>query len=105
MNTKLPAAVCGLLLAAFGAPVAAHAQRTSPAADPADPAAPAPALVYVSAFQDAQRPADAGQTPDKRWRAANDALAAAPEHGGHGAPQPVQKPAPQPAAAHAHHHH
>lgn len=126
MNTKLSAAVYGVLLAAFGAPFAAHAQQSSPAANPADPAAPVPALVYVPALQEAPRTADAGQTPDKLWRAANDALVAAPDHGGHAghvapqpvvqdhgqqapavpaAPQPVQKTAPQPAAAHANHHH
>ena len=108
MNTKLSAFVHGVLLAAFGAPFAAHAQQSSPAHNPADPAAPVPALVYVSAFQDAPRPADAGQAPDKVWRAANDALVAAPDHGGHaghGASPPAQKTAPQPAAAHANHHH
>ena len=89
MNTKLSAAVHGVLLAALGAPFAAHAQQSSPAANPADPAAPVPALVYVSAIQKAERPADAGQSPDKVWRAANDALAAAP----------------QPAPVHADHHH
>ena len=52
---------------------------------------------YVSAFQDAPRTAGAGQTPDQVWRAANDALVAAP--------QPVQKAAPQPAPAHGNHHH
>lgn len=126
MNTKLSVAVYGVLLAAFGAPFAAHAQQSSPVANPADPAAPVPALVYVSAFQHAPRPADADQTPDKVWRAANDALVAPPDHGGHAghgapqpaeqshkhqapaapaAPQPVQKAAPQPAAAHGNHHH
>ena len=105
MNTKLSAAVHGVLLAALGAPFAAHAQQSSPAANPADPAAPVPALVYVSVFQHAPRTADAGQTPDKVWRAANDALIAAPEHGGHGAPQAAQQATPQPAAAHANHHH
>ena len=122
MNPKLSAAVYGVLLAAFGAPFAAHAQQSSPA----DPGAPVPALVYVSVFQEAARPAEPGQTPDKVWRAANDALVAAPDHGGHAghgapqaveqahaqhapsapaAPQPVQMPAPQPAAGHANHHH
>ncbi len=111
-------------------PSARHLLRTpsnpSPAANPADPAAAVPALVYVSAFQDAPRAADAAQTPDKVWRAANDALSAAPDHGGHAghgapqpveqahedqapaaqaAPQPTQKAAPQPAAGHAKHHH
>jgi len=116
MNTKLSAAVHGVLLAAFGAPFAAHAQQSSPA----DPGAPVPALVYVSVFQAAARPADPDQTPDKVWRAANDALVAAPDHGAaqpveqaHGqhapsapaAPQPARKAAPQPAAGHANHHH
>jgi len=108
MNTKLSAAVHGVLLAAFGAPFAAHAQQSGPAANPADPAAPVPALVYASAFQDAPRAAVAAQTPDKLWRAANDALSAAPDHGGHAghaAPQPEQKAAPEPAARHGKHHH
>lgn len=126
MNIKLSAAVYGVLLAALGVPFGAHAQQAHRAANPADPAAPVPALIYVSAFQDAPRPADAAQTPDKVWRAANDALSAAPDHGGHaghGAPQPVeqahghhapaapvamqpvQKAAPQPAAGHGKHHH
>ena len=89
MNIKLWAAGYGVLLAALGAPFAAHARQSGPAANPADPAAPVPALVYVSAFPDAPRAADAARTPDKLWRAANDALIAAP----------------QPAVAHAEHHH
>lgn len=126
MNTKLSAAVSGVLLAALGVPFAAHAQQSGPAANPADPAAPVPALVYASAFQNASRPADAAQTPDKVWRAANDALSAVPDHGGHAghvvpqpvekahghhapaaqaAPQPEKKAEPQPAAGHGKHHH
>ena len=126
MNIKLLGAVYGVLLAALSAPFAAQAQQSGPAANPADPAAPVPALVYVSTFQDVPRPTDVAQTPDKVWRAANDALSALPNHGGHAghgaqqpveqahghhapaapaAQQPVQKAAPQPAAAHGKHHH
>lgn len=98
MNITLPAAVLGVLLAAVGAPHAAHAGQSDRVSDPADPAAPVPALVYVSAFQDAPRPPDAGQTPDQLWRAANDALSAAPQHGGHAGHGPTQ--AAEPSHAH-----
>lgn len=98
MNITLPAAVLGVLLAALGAPHAAHAGQSDRVSDPSDPAAPVPPLVYVSAFQEAPRTPDAGRTPDQLWRAANDALSAAPQHGGHAGHGPTQ--AVEPAHAH-----
>jgi hypothetical protein len=88
MNQKLLAAAFGVLLAA---PLGALAQQSLPAPDPADPHAAAPAIVYKSAIaRPAQPTQDAQPTPDKAWRAANDALAAPSGHAGHGAPQAEQ---------------
>lgn len=88
MNQKLLAAAFGVLLAA---PLGALAQQSLPAPDPADPHAAAPAIVYESAIaRPAQPTQDAQPTPDKAWRAANDALAAPSGHAGHGAPQAEQ---------------
>ena len=109
MNITLPSAVVGVLLAAFCVPLTAYARQAGTGPDPADAAAPVPTPVYVSAFQDSARSSAAPQTPDKVWRAANDALWANPgqgAHAGHAPPQPAgQAPAPQPAAAHSQHHH
>jgi hypothetical protein len=121
MNTSRTTTACAVLLAALGAPLAAHAQSAAP---PIDPAAPVPALVYESALEAAPRSADPALTPDKVWRAANDALWMAPGlagHAGHGAQRPSPthpaSEAPPPAtpperqstspadAGHAHHQH
>lgn len=96
MNQKLLAAAFGVLLAA---PLAALAQQSFPVPDPADPHAAAPAILYESAItRPAQPTHDAQLTPDKAWRAANDALAAPSGHAGHGAPQAEQS-GDRPAAA------
>ena len=88
MNQKLLAAAFGVLLAA---PLGALAQQSFPAPDPADPHAAVPPVVYESAIaRPAQSTRDAQPTPDKAWRAANDALAAPSGHAGHGAPQAEQ---------------
>lgn len=82
MHQKFPAAILGVLLAA---PLAALAQQSPRTPDPADPAAAVPPIVYESAFsRPAAAPRDGQPTPDKAWRAANDAVASAPSgHAGH----------------------
>ncbi|MEN3275731.1 MAG: hypothetical protein V7631_1521 [Massilia sp.] len=82
MHQHLPAAILGVLLAA---PLAALAQQPLRTPDPADPGAAVPPIVYESAFsRPAAAPQDGQPTPDKAWRAANDAVAsAASEHAGH----------------------
>lgn len=96
------ATVAGVLLAAS---FRAQAGQTTRAPDPLDPGAPVPALAYGSALDGYARVgADAGATPDKTWRRANDAVAGnagadkQPAHdAGHGS-------AAAPAPAHGHHH-
>ncbi|MFC5460540.1 hypothetical protein [Massilia niabensis] len=123
MTFKLWVATIGALLAV---PVSALAQQSVGPADPADPRASVPAAVYESVVTKASRaaPDDNQVTPDKIWRAANDAVAAAPGHPGHeagagaasghahaghapaaqAAPAPSAKPASEPAADHSKHH-
>jgi hypothetical protein len=96
------AAISGALLAM---PLSALAQPTTPVADPADPRAAVPPVVYESAIAaPLARQADA-PTPDKLWRAANDTVAGAQGHAGHGPAMPVSPAtAPmQPAADHTKH--
>lgn len=116
MKRKLSAATIGLLLAL---PFCVHAQQSQRQADPADPGAAVPPTVYESAFTASPKQQHEHPTPDKAWRAANEAVAgaqghaghgahAAPEkttpHEGHGAPQAPAKPADPPAADHSKHH-
>lgn len=97
MTLKLWAAI-GALLAA---PLAAQAQPTKRAPDPADPQAAVAAPVYESVIAPPPRD-EAAPTPDKRWRAANEAVAGASGHE-HGQAAP---PAAAPASTdHGKHHH
>lgn len=108
--------------AAIGAlqalPLCAQAQQSCPQADPADPSVAVPPIVYESVVAGSPRaPQDTQLTPDKAWRAANDALAGVSAHAGHSshaaghdghdraaAPAPAA-PAPAPAPAdHSKHH-
>lgn len=88
MTSKLLAAAIGALLVL---PMYAHAQQSRPLPDPADPAVAVPPTVYESVIARSS-PAPQGDhaTPEKSWRAANDAVAEAPgyaEHGAHGGAQ------------------
>ncbi|MEH6434762.1 hypothetical protein [Massilia sp. DD77] len=102
MKLTLWAAI-GALLAA---PLAAHAQPTQRAPDPADPKAAVAPLVFESVIAMPPAQDEAAQTPDKRWRAANDALGSRPGHvHDHGAPAaPAPAPAPAPVDHGKHHH-
>lgn len=113
MNRELRAAMLGALLAA---PLAALAQPSPRTPDPADPGAAVAPIVYESVFtRPAQAPQDAQPTPDKVWRAANEAVAGPAGHAGHGAhqggaagnadagPQPAAQPAPAPVDHSKHH--
>lgn len=99
MKLTLWAAI-GALLAA---PLAAQAQPTRRApesANPADPNAAVAPLVYESVIAAPPPQDSAAATPDKRWRAANDAIGGQPGHGhDHGAPA-----APAPVDHGKHHH-
>lgn len=94
MTYKLSAALIGALLAL---PAYAQAQQTLPLADPADPGIIVPPIVYtpVAGGPPPASP-DAGATPDTSWRAANDAVGAAPGHAA--APMPSMPVAPVKAA-------
>lgn len=83
MTSKLlTAAICGLL----ALPMYAHAQQSRTLPDPADPAVAVPPTVYESVIPSrSPAPQDGQTTPDKSWRAANDAVAGVPSHAGHGA--------------------
>ena len=59
--------------------VYAGAAHAAPA-DPSDPNSSAPAMQYDSAFKGYQPASDASTSPDKTWRAANDAVAATSGH-------------------------
>jgi hypothetical protein len=95
-----------LPLLSFAA-IAQQAQQ----AGPADPRASVPVPVYVSAFKTYQPAADAPATPDRAWRAANEAAANNDPHAGHmpmpaaalqgDGPKAANAPAPVPAAADA----
>ncbi|MFC0251969.1 hypothetical protein IM543_12820 [Massilia sp. UMI-21] len=88
MTSKLLAAVVGALLAL---PIYAQAQQSRPSADPADPTVAVPPTVYESVIaRPSPGPQDVQTTPDKSWRAANDAVAGVPGHAGHGAPASEQ---------------
>ena len=87
MNQKLRAAILGALLAV---PFAALAQPSPRLPDPADPAAAVTPIVYEPVFtpvlpRPSPEPQGSPPTPDKLWRAANEAVAAPPpaDHGKH----------------------
>jgi hypothetical protein len=118
MKLELWVATFGALLAV---PVFALAQQAARAADPADPRVAVPPAAYESAITSTSRtePGHSEVTPDKLWRTANDAVAAAPGHAGHGAdtaaanshapvgqavPAAASKPVDQPTADHGRHH-
>lgn len=91
MNQKLWAAALGALLAV---PLASLAQQSSRTPDPADPAAAVMPIVYESAFIRPAQPAqDRQPTPDKTWRAANDAVANPSVHAGLSAPNAAKETA------------
>ena len=71
--TKMQWRVCAM---AALLPLSALAKMVP--ADPTDSAAGAPATSYDSAFKNYQPIAEESVTPDKAWRAANDAVAAKP---------------------------
>jgi len=102
-------------------PFAAMAQQAQQAG-PADPRASVPVPVYVSAFKTYRPAADAPATPDRAWRAANEAAANNDPHAGHmpmpdaalqaDGPKAANAPAPadastqsDPHAGHGGHHH
>jgi hypothetical protein len=102
-----------LWVAAIGAllsmPFAALAQQAARAADPADPHAGVPPVVYESAIRAGSAAAQPDATPDQLWRAANEAVAGTQDHAAHAheaqaAPPPPAKPAQRPAADHGKHH-
>lgn len=108
MHQKSRAALLGALLAVPLGALAQHSPRTP---DPADPAAPVRPIVYESAIaRPSPEPQGGAPTPDKLWRAANEAVAAPSAHAGHAAHPtapavPVPAPARQPAPAdHGKHH-
>lgn len=122
MKLTLWAAAIGALLAM---PASALAQQPRLTPDPADARVAVPPALYESVFTGASLPGPEGShvTPDTIWRAANDTVAAAPGHGGHGAEpapassdghaghtapisaaKPAAKPVAQPAAGHGNHH-
>lgn len=98
-----------LLAAAFGVLVAAplaQAQQSSRSPDPSDPAVTVPQPVYESAMTGYSRqPREGGATPDKTWRQANEAVAAAPGHAAHGVQQPQAPAQPDKPAPADHKHH
>lgn len=88
MTSKLLAAVIGALLLL---PMYAQAQQSRSSADPADPTVAVPRTVYESVIaRPSPAPQDRQTTPDKSWRAANDAVADVAGHTGHGAPASEQ---------------
>ena len=104
MKLKLWVAFGTLLAAALGA----QAQQNSRTPDPADPSVPVPATAYASAMS-GYTPAmkDGAPSPDKSWRAANDAVGGQSTHTGHQSPAPAAAEAPrrtEPAAASTEHH-
>lgn len=111
MTLKRWVALCALLAALPGA----HAGQRSAGPDPTDPGAAVPAPAYASAMKGYTPAAkDGGPTPDRAWRAANDAVGRQDPHAGHHAPAPAPaqalapaQPAPrciEPAAASGDHH-
>lgn len=83
-NKWLAAAAWVFMPLAAAAPQEQPSSHAAHAANAAPPAA-ADAGVYTSAFQNyrASRDADHGQTPDQRWRTANEEVARLGGHGGH----------------------
>lgn len=72
MKPTIRVAFGALLAASLGA----HAQPTQRSADPADPSAPVPQLVYESSIPAPRAPAkEAEPSPDKTWREANQTVA------------------------------
>lgn len=107
MTFKRWAALCALLAALPGA----FAAERSTKPDPADPGVAVPAPAYASAMKDyAPAVQGGGPTPDRSWRAANDAVGGQDPHAGHHAPAPASAPARpeprriEPAAGSADHH-
>ena len=100
MNLK-PWVALGALLPAL----AVQAQQPSRSPDPTDPSVAVPVTVYQSVLTGYASAEKDTPTPDKSWRAANDAVAGQPGHAGHHAPTPAevqpkaQPPRPAPAAA------
>jgi len=113
MKRKPWLALCCLLAALAAVLPGVQAGQRSPRPDPADPRVAVPAPAYVSAMQD-YLPAvkDGGPTPDRSWRAANDAVGGQSPHAGHQAPapasastEPPQRAKPAPASSEHHQHH
>ncbi len=107
MNLK-PWVALGALLHALGA----QAQQPSRTPDPTDPSVAVPATVYQSVLTGYAPAEKDTPSPDKSWRAANDAVAGQPGHASHHAPAPApaevqpkpQQQRPAPAAAPKDHH-
>ena len=88
MNLK-PWVALGALLPAL----AVQAQQPSRSPDPTDPTDPSvavPATMYQSVLTGYAPAEKDTPTPDKSWRAANDAVAGQPGHAGHHTPAPTQ---------------
>lgn len=84
MTFSLSGAAIGVLLAL---PIYAQAQQSRPSADPADATRAVPPTVYESVITTRlPAPQDGPLTPDKSWRAANDAVGAVAGNAGHSAP-------------------
>lgn len=82
MHQKPRAALLGALLAVHFGALAQHSPRTP---DPADPAAPVRPIVYESVItRPSPEPQGGAPTPDKLWRAANEAVAPPPAPADHG---------------------
>ena len=107
MTRKRWVALCALLSALPGV----HAGQRSTAPDPADPGVAVAAPAYASAMKDyAPAAKDGGPTPDRSWRAANDAVGGQDPHASHHAPasapaQPEPRRTEPAAASGAHHKH
>lgn len=98
MISKLLAAAVG---AALVLPLHAQTQQSRPPADPADPGVKVPPVVYHPVIAAPVPAPPTGQTtPDKAWRAANDALAG-PAPSTPVTPDQPARPAP---AGHGKHH-
>lgn len=89
MKLTLWAAFAALSATALGA----QAQQSPRVPDPADPSVAVPATVYESVLTGRVLPTNSNETPDKAWRAANDALAGQTGHAGHhsATPAPTQE--------------
>ena len=77
----------------------------TPPADPVQPQAEVPPVVYRSAFTRYQAMPESEETPDKVWREANETVARIGGHAGYVRDEdPSGKKAGQPAAAPHHQH-